>query len=384
MGDGHTVSARAHKQAAAVALGLRVKYGKGLGGGGALKSSKTAILYAILAAVFYGISAPVSKLLLAKLHPTFMAALLYLGAGLGMLVVKGIQRSRKNEQKEARITRKDWPFVVGMILLDIAAPILLMLGLTLSNPATVSLLNNFEIAATAMIALIVFREAIGKRMWIAIALITASSILLSVDGIRNVHFSPGAVLALLACVCWGFENNCTRMLSLKDPLQIVIIKGLGAGAGALLIAAAVKSLSFDLAYTALALLLGFVAYGLSIAFYIRAQRTLGAARTSAYYAIAPFIGVALSFAVGRQRVTIVFVVALLVMLLGAYFAAAEKHAHSHKHAFVEHEHRHSHDDGHHTHVHDPLVADEHSHLHTHEENTHSHAHSPDLHHAHTH
>lgn len=349
-----------------------------------MKASKTAILYAILAAAFYGISAPVSKLLLVKLHPTFMAALLYLGAGLGMLVAKGIQSARKNEQKEARITRREWPFVVGMILLDIAAPILLMLGLALSSPATVSLLNNFEIVATAMIALMIFHEAIGKRMWIAIALITAASVLLSMDGIHSIRFSPGAGLALLACVCWGFENNCTRMLSLKDPLQIVVMKGLGAGSGALLIAAVTKSLSFDLAYIVFALLLGFVAYGLSIAFYVRAQRTLGAARTSAYYALAPFIGVALSFAVDGQPITLVFIAALLVMLLGAYFAAAEKHAHAHTHISMEHEHRHSHDDGHHTHTHDPLAAGEHSHLHTHDENTHSHAHSPDLHHAHKH
>ena len=341
------------------------------------------ILLAILAAACYGVSSPLSELLLKELSPVFMAALLYLGAGLGMLAVKAVTNMKKQEKKEARITKKEFPFVLGMIVLDIAAPILLMLGLTMTNSATVSLLNNFEIVATSVIALAIFKETIGRRLWIAIILITLSSILLSAYDLGNLSFSIGAVFTLLACVCWGFENNCTRMLSLKDPLQIVIIKGLGSGTGAMLIAAATKTLSANMLYILFALLLGFLAYGLSIYFYILAQRELGAARTSAYYAIAPFIGVGLSFVIFRQDITSSFVLALAVMILGTYFAAFEKHKHVHHHTQIEHEHRHNHTDGHHNHSHDYPVT-EHSHSHTHEALTHEHPHTPDMHHTHPH
>ena len=341
------------------------------------------ILLAILAAACYGVSSPLSELLLKELSPVFMAALLYLGAGLGMLAVKAVTNMKKQEKKEARITKKEFPFVLGMIVLDIAAPILLMLGLTMTNSATVSLLNNFEIVATSVIALAIFKETIGRRLWIAIILITLSSILLSACDLGNLSFSIGAVFTLLACVCWGFENNCTRMLSLKDPLQIVIIKGLGSGTGAMLIAAATKTLSANMLYILFALLLGFLAYGLSIYFYILAQRELGAARTSAYYAIAPFIGVGLSFVIFRQGITSSFVLALAVMILGTYFAAFEKHKHVHHHTQIEHEHRHNHTDGHHNHSHDYPVT-EHSHSHTHEALTHEHPHTPDMHHTHPH
>ena len=341
------------------------------------------ILLAILAAACYGVSSPLSELLLKELSPVFMAALLYLGAGLGMLAVKAVTNMKKQEKKEARITKKEFPFVLGMIVLDIAAPILLMLGLTMTNSATVSLLNNFEIVATSVIALAIFKETIGRRLWIAIILITLSSILLSAYDLGNLSFSIGVVFTLLACVCWGFENNCTRMLSLKDPLQIVIIKGLGSGTGAMLLAAATKTLSANMLYILFALLLGFLAYGLSIYFYILAQRELGAARTSAYYAIAPFIGVGLSFVIFRQGITSSFVLALAVMILGTYFAAFEKHKHVHHHTQIEHEHRHNHTDGHHNHLHDYPVT-EHSHSHTHEALTHEHPHTPDMHHTHPH
>ena len=341
------------------------------------------ILLAILAAACYGVSSPLSELLLKELSPVFMAALLYLGAGLGMLAVKAVTNMKKQEKKEARITKKEFPFVLGMIVLDIAAPILLMLGLTMTNSATVSLLNNFEIVATSVIALAIFKETIGRRLWIAITLITLSSILLSAYDLGNLSFSIGVVFTLLACVCWGFENNCTRMLSLKDPLQIVIIKGLGSGTGAMLLAVATKTLSANMLYILFALLLGFLAYGLSIYFYILAQRELGAARTSAYYAIAPFIGVGLSFVIFRQGITSSFVLALAVMILGTYFAAFEKHKHVHHHTQIEHEHRHNHTDGHHNHSHDYPVT-EHSHSHTHEALTHEHPHTPDMHHTHPH
>lgn len=342
----------------------------------------SAILYAILAALFYGVSSPISKLLLVKISPTFLAALLYLGAGLGMATLNLVRRAPA-KRSEAPLTRKDLPYVIAMILLDIAAPILLMFGLTRTTPANVSLLNNFEIVATALIALFLFREPIGRRMWLAIVLITLSSLILSFEDASSLSFSIGSLLVLLASLCWGLENNCTRKLSLKDPLQIVVIKGFGSGVGSLLIASLMNELNGTLVYIALALVLGFFAYGLSIYFYILAQRDLGAARTSAYYAVAPFIGVGLSLLLFRQPFTTSFVTALGIMLLGAYFATFERHSHLHSHEGLTHEHRHRHDDGHHNHTHDYPVT-EHSHIHTHEPLTHAHLHTPDVHHQHSH
>ena len=315
-----------------------------------------AIGFAVLAAVLYGISSPVSKVLLDSVPPALLAALLYLGAGIGMAVVSLVQTSRKHTVREAPLGKKDLPYVIGMIVLDIAAPILLMFGLTMTTAANASLLNNFEIVTTSVIALLVFREAIDRRLWFAILLIVCASIILTVEDMSSFSFS--------ACVAWGFENNCTRMLSLKDPVQIVTIKGFGAGGGALLLALLAQETNADTGGILAALLLGFFAYGLSIYFYVLAQRSLGAARTSAFYAVAPFIGVGLSFVI--------------------FFAATGGHQHRHIHLPQMHEHSHSHDDGHHTHVHNPPVTGEHSHLHSHEILEHSHPHAPDLHHTHDH
>ena len=339
------------------------------------------ILYAVLAAVGYGISSPVSKIMLNNISPVFMASLLYLGAGIGMGIVVLVGNSKDKPQTEAKLSRNDLPYVIAMIALDIAAPIFLMSGLLLSSPASVSLLNNFEIVATSLIALIIFKEMVGRRMWLAIVLITISTIILSFEDIGSFSFSVGSLFVLAACVSWGFENNCTRMLSLKNPLEIVVVKGIGSGLGSLIITIITKAFSMNIVYILFSLLLGFLSYGLSVYFYILAQRNLGASRTSAYYAFAPFIGVALSFIFFRQALTSSFIVALAVMAIGTYFAASEQHIHLHKHETVEHEHRHNHKDGHHNHGHDGF-AGEHSHSHKHESLEHKHLHLPDLHHTH--
>ena len=285
------------------------------------KGKHLSIVWAILAAALYAVNAPVSKLLLRDATPAMMAAMLYLGAGIGMLLL-GMARQRlkigKNEQK---LTRKDLPFAVGMIVLDIAAPICLMIGLTSTTSANASLLNNFEIVATSVIALLVFKEAIGKRLWLAIGLITLSSAILSMEDASSLHFSAGSLFVLLACICWGFENNCTRMMSQSDPLEIVVLKGFGSGLGSLAIAFVVGEQLPPLRLILCALLLGFVSYGLSIFFYVYAQRKLGAAKTSAYYAFSPFIGVLLSLLIFQEIPSLSFWAALLIMALGAYFAA---------------------------------------------------------------
>ena len=348
-----------------------------------MRQKPFAILCAIAAAVFYGINIPVAKILLEGMPPVLMASLLYLGAGTGAMVINLFQ-DKNTAGREAKITKRELPYTAAMVALDIAAPILLMFGLSMITPATASLLGNFEIVATTAVALVVFKEAVGKRMYIAVTLIVISSVILSVDDFENLKFSPGSIFVLFACVCWGFENNCTRMLSLKDPRQIVVIKGLASGLGSFLIACFTGAAPANIAYIALTLLLGFVSYGLSIFLYILAQRNLGAVRTSTFYAFAPFIGSGLSFAIFREAPSLSFLTAFAVMTIGAYLAAFEKHEHEHAHDLIEHDHSHNHDDGHHNHQHETPVTGEHSHWHIHEPLTHRHRHTPDSHHSHSH
>ena len=285
-----------------------------------MSAKNHAIFFAVLAAALYAISSPASKLLLDHIPSTILAGLLYLGAGLGMAVLGWIRQVSGKRRKEIRLGKKDLPFTIGMILLDIAAPVLLMLGLTMTSAANASLLNNFEIVATAIIALLIFKEKIPPRLWTAIFLITLSSLLLTFEDISSLSFSTGSLLVLCACICWGFENNCTRMLSSKDPAQIVVIKGFFSGGGALIIATLSGERCGDWLYILFALLLGFAAYGLSIYFYIYAQRYIGAAKTSAYYAVSPFIGTALSLILFHDQPSPVFFAALVIMIIGARIA----------------------------------------------------------------
>ena len=287
------------------------------------RTQKKATFFALLAAVLYAVNAPVSKLLLQEVPATVMAALLYLGAGIGVFLMGAAQRAAGREKQERPLTRKELPYTVGMVALDIAAPIFLMVGLTRTTAANASLLNNFEIVATSIIALVVFREAISKRLWLAIALVTASSLLLSFEDMSSLSFSWGSLFVLLACVCWGFENNCTRMLSSKDPMEIVVIKGFGSGLGSLVIALALGERLPGALLCLCALALGFVAYGLSIYFYIYAQRHLGAAKTSTYYAAAPFVGAGLSMVIFWEAPSGTYIAALVIMLAGTYFAATD-------------------------------------------------------------
>ena len=276
------------------------------------------IFFAILAAALYALNSPFSKLLLQNVPPTMMAGFLYLGAGMGMAVMGLARQHIHKEIRETRLQRRDLPYTVAMIALDIAAPIFLMIGLTRTTAANASLLNNFEIVATSLIAMLVFREKIGRQLWIAIGLITLSSILLSVEDASSFHFSIGSLFVLLACVCWGMENNCTRKLSHSDPLEIVVVKGLGSGVGSVVLGLIIGEAFPVMRDIALILLLGFVAYGLSIYFYVYAQRDLGAAKTSAYYAVAPFIGVLLSLIVFRELPGTLFFIALTIMILGTW------------------------------------------------------------------
>ncbi len=274
-----------------------------------------AIFFAVLAAALYAINIPISKLLLNNVEPTMMASYLYLGAGLGIGIVFLITKKRQGAENEA-ITKKDLPYLVGMILLDIFAPILLMFGLLDSASSNATLINNFEIVCTSIIALLIFKEVVSKKMWLAILLITLSSFILSFKDITTFKLSWGALLVLAATLCWGFENNCTRNLASKNTFHIVFLKGIFSGIGSLIVALCLKEGFPSIQYFLYALLLGFVAYGLSIFFYIKAQGIIGASKTSAYYSVAPFIGTFLSFIIFQEILSWSYFVGLIFMIIG--------------------------------------------------------------------
>jgi drug/metabolite transporter (DMT)-like permease len=280
-----------------------------------------AVLYAVAAAVFYALNVPCSKLLLDKIAPTYMAAFLYLGAGAGVGIMYLFHH--KHKPSAERLEKKDLPYTVGMVLLDIIAPILLMLGVKIGTSANASLLGNFEIVATTLIALLIFKEKISRKLWAAIGLITLSSSILSFGGEGSFTFSVGSLLVLGATACWGLENNCTRSISDKSTYQIVTIKGFGSGTGSLIVAVIIGENLPEIKYILPAVILGFVAYGLSIFTYIRAQKTLGAAKTSAFYAIAPFIGAMLSFIFLCESLTITYMIAFGIMVLGTVFVVSD-------------------------------------------------------------
>lgn len=336
-----------------------------------MKTKNIATFYAILAAVLYAINVPLSKLLLNYAEPTMMASFLYIGAGVGLFLYGLIEKLTGKQTRREPLTKKELPYTVAMVLLDIAAPILLMFGITMTNSANVSLLNNFEIVATSIIALVVFKEVISKRLWIAIALVTVASVILSFEGEDSFVFNEGSLFVLGACLCWGFENNCTKMISNKSSIEIVVIKGTFSGLGSLIVALLIGEKIPPLRWLLCIMLLGFVAYGLSIHFYIMAQKNLGAAKTSAYYSIAPFLGVLFSVLILSERPSIQFYIALAIMIISTVVMVKDtislQHTHEHEHI---HTHEHSHGDTVHTHEHKHI----HTHLHVHNTDSENHTH----------
>jgi drug/metabolite transporter (DMT)-like permease len=344
------------------------------------------IFQALAAALLFGASAPLAKLLLGDIEPIPLAALLYLGSGLGLVCIKIYQRfTQKDADREAQIRKADFGWLAGAILTGgVGAPIILLFSLKNTPAATASLLLNFEGVATALIAVFAFKEAIGRRAGWAIGLITLSSIFLSVNQNGNWGFSPAALGIIAACILWGLDNNFTRNISAKDPLMIVTIKGLGAGCFSLGLASLLGQKFPDINVVIAAMVLGSLSYGLSIVLFIHALRSLGSARTSALFGTAPLVGMILSFILFREFPGWLFLVALLLMVAGTLFLMSEEHEHFHIHRPIIHEHAHCHDDGHHEHAHDGPASQKHSHLHQHETLEHEHDHMPDIHHRHTH
>lgn len=345
-------------------------------------------LQAFAAALLFGASAPLGKLLLGQVEPVLLAAFLYLGSGLGVLLFKLVLVAWSPQgQQEARLVRSDYCWLFGAVLAGgVLAPILLLFSLRETPASTASLLLNFESVATALIAAVVFQEAMSRRAVAVILAVTVGSILLSWDGSGQWGLSLGALGVVGACALWGIDNNLTRNISAKDPLTIVLIKGLGAGTVSLVIALLLGNPFPPLSTIAVALLLGSLSYGLSIVLFIRAMRGLGAARTSAVFGTAPLAGVVLAFILFQDAFTPLFAVALLLMSAAMILLLTEKHTHLHRHEAITHDHRHRHDDGHHTHQHPGMTNPRltHSHRHTHEPLEHEHPHLPDIHHRHIH
>lgn len=347
------------------------------------------IAQALLAAVLFGASAPLAKILLGEIAPVPLAAFLYIGSGTGLLLYQTAKTlRRKRETSEAPLTSKDIPWLIGAIAFGgVIAPILLLWSLKITPASSAALLLNFEGITTTIIAVVFFKEGIGKKIWIAIACVTGASILLSWNFSNQWGISIGALGIVLACVCWGIDNNFTRNISAKNPFTIVMLKGLGAGSFSLVLGIMIGSPFPSISTIIKAMILGCFSYGFSIVLYVLAMRSLGSARTSVFFGTAPFIGVILAFILLKDVPNIMFIFALPLMILGTILLLKEEHFHKHLHEYLIHEHKHFHGDGHHEHKHRPEEIPKggyHSHEHEHEKMVHEHPHAPDIHHRHAH
>lgn len=341
---------------------------------------------ALGSAALFGASTPLAKLLLGGgVSPWLLAGLLYLGSGLGLSVVHFGRRALGIAPTEAPLRRADLPWLALVILAGGAiGPVLLMIGLSTTPASSAALLLNVEGLATMAIAWLVFKENVDRRLLIGAAAILGGAILLSWQG-GPAGFGLGALAIAGACLAWGVDNNLTRKLSSADPVQIAMLKGLVAGAVNLVLALATGAHMPPLTPLAGAAVVGFLGYGVSLVLFVLALRHLGAARTGAYFSMAPFIGAVLALAVFREPVTAQLLIAAGLMAVGLWLHLAEAHEHEHAHELLEHEHRHVHD-AHHQHQHAALdpPGEPHSHPHRHLPMTHKHPHYPDLHHRHGH
>lgn len=340
---------------------------------------------ALGAAALFGASTPFAKLLLGDVAPWLLAGLLYLGSGLGLGAIERLRDALGFGPREAPLRRTDLPWLAAVVLAGgVIAPVLLMVGLARTEAASAALLLNLEGVFTLAIAWVVFRENVDRRIALGALAILAGAALLSWPG-GSIAAAWSTLAIAGACLCWAIDNNLTRRLSAADPLQIAGAKGLVAGVVNLALAL-VQGAAWPNAGTALAAgAVGFIGYGVSLVLFVLALRHLGAARTAAYFSLAPFIGAVLAVAWLGEPVTASLLIAAALMAVGLFLHLAEQHEHLHDHAPLTHEHRHGHDI-HHRHRHgaeDP-PGEPHSHIHSHARLAHRHPHYPDLHHRHEH
>lgn len=341
---------------------------------------------ALASAALFGASTPFAKLLLGEgVDPWLLAGLLYLGAGLGLAVAMAARRRWAPGRGEAPLRRRDLPWLLLVVVSGgVIGPLLLMLGLARTPASTAALLLNVEGLATLALAWLWFRENVDRRLLAGAFAILAGAVLLSWQGGAD-QFGWGGIAIVGACLAWAVDNNLTRRLSSADPLQIVMIKGLVAGAVNLGLALLLGATLPAAPAIAGAAFVGLLGYGASLVLFVLALRHLGTARTGAYFSTAPFLGAILAVGLLGEPVTLVLGAAALLMAVGVGLHLAEQHEHAHVHEPMEHEHRHVHD-AHHQHAHGPQDAagEPHTHRHRHEHLEHGHAHYPDLHHRHTH
>lgn len=336
---------------------------------------------ALAAALLFGAGTPVAKWLLASVNPWFMAGLLYLGSGIGLTLYRIARRS-----PPGRLPPGEWRWLAGAILAGgIVAPVLLMFGLRDMPASGASLLLNAESVFTALLAWFAFKENFDRRIALGMGAIVAGAVVLSWPREAHVGELWPALAVLGACLAWGVDNNLTRRVSLADATWIAAIKGFSAGAVNLLLALAVGAKIPAPSAMAIALVVGWLAYGVSLALFIIGLRRLGTARTGAYFSVAPFFGAVLAVALLREPLTAQLLAAAVLMALGLWLHLTERHAHEHTHEAVEHEHEHVHDE-HHQHDHEDPAArsSRHTHRHRHAPTTHAHPHYPDAHHRHEH
>ena len=338
-------------------------------------------LYALLAAFLFALSMPLGKLLLGQLEPLELSAFCYLGSALGLFgwrIIAGPSASAE------RLCRKDLKWVAAFTLFGgVAAPLLLFEGLRLSPSSQASLLLNFELVFTALIAVVFFRERGGWRLWAAVALVTAGAFSLGFDGAMP-GAGKGLVLVGLASLAWALDNNCTARISSKDPLTLAAIKGLAGGLVNLALALAVYGRTAPAGATLSALALGAASYGASLVFLILAMRGLGAARAGAFFGAYPFLGALAGLVFLGETLSAGLAAAFIFTAAGAALLLAEGHSHRHYHSSLEHEHPHSHDDHHTHHPGEESPASWHSHRHAHSPLSHEHRHIHDGHHSHPH
>jgi drug/metabolite transporter (DMT)-like permease len=340
------------------------------------------VLAALSAALLFGSATPLAKRLLQTVDAWLLAGLLYLGAGLGLLIYRRIVRS-----PSVRMSRSEfWWFAAAISAGGIVAPVLLMFGLARTPASAASLLLNAEAAFTALLAWFLFKENFNRRIAFGLALIIVGAAVLSVKNGLRLTDLWASVAILGACMAWGIDNNLTRKVSLNDASWIACIKGLVAGTVNVMLAIGLGARMPSIANVTSAMVIGFLANGVSLTLFVVALRHLGAARTGAYFSVAPFFGAVFAIFLG-DAITPQLIAAAALMAAGVWLHLTESHEHEHSHEPLEHEHEHTHgDDPHHEHEHDEAVAagTRHTHRHRHVALRHTHAHFPDSHHQHEH